>query len=307
MRKVVCVALLAFAGSPLCFGVSKEMVELQRDVSSLQDAVKTIQRTLDEKFSAIQTLQQQQADNTIKTQQQMTSLENGLPGTVGAGLRPIANLGERVNAMGDDVHALQSTLNELNTRLERMDAKITDLKNQISISQNPPPAPGTTVPAQGQLGTGQQGAPTQGPPMATPPMGMSAEKSYTDARRDLQAGNAPLAQKEFHDYLTYFPNTEYAPGAQYYIGQIYFNQGDYAGAIQAFDAVLERYPENPRSADAHLMKGQALLKSNQRNKAVQEFRTVVTNYPKTDDARQALFQLRQLGVASASAGTSRRK
>jgi len=125
--------------------------------------------------------------------------------------------------------------------------------------------------------------------------------------RDLQTGKSDLAQQEFQQYLQYFPNTELAANAQYYLGEIAYNHGDYNGAVDAFDAVLERYPENPKTPDAHYMKGMALLKANQRNRAVQEFRALVQNYPHTDDARKALAQLRSLGVSAAPPTTARKK
>ena len=43
--------------------------------------------------------------------------------------------------MGDDVRSLKDALADLSARLERMDAKMTDLKNQMQIMQNPPAAP----------------------------------------------------------------------------------------------------------------------------------------------------------------------
>jgi tol-pal system protein YbgF len=130
---------------------------------------------------------------------------------------------------------------------------------------------------------------------------MSADKSFTDALRDLQTGKTDLAYNEFQQYITYFPNTEYAANSQYYIGEIDYNRGNYTGAVKAFDAVLEHYPSNPKTSDAHLMKAYALLKSNQRNKAVQEFRVLVAKYPNSDNSRKALQQLRSLGVSAATA------
>ena len=97
--------------------------------------------------------------------------------------------------------------------------------------------------------------------------------------RILQTGKTDLAYNEFQQYLTYFPNTELAANAQYYIGEIDYNRGNYPEAVKAFDAVLEHYPNNPKTSDAHLMKAYALLKSNQRNRAVQEFRILVTRVP----------------------------
>jgi tol-pal system protein YbgF len=248
-------------------------------------------------------LLQQQSDNTSKTSQQMQNLEVSVPNAVGQKLGSMNGVNQKVDAVSEDVRALRDTLNDLNARLDRMDAKITDIKNAQQIQQNPPSAP---PPAGTQPGGLQPGGAQPGPggmaqiaPTA-PPAGMSAEKSYTDARRDLQAGNNDLALKEFQDYLTYFPNTELAPNAQFYIGQIAYNKGDFPAAIQAFDAVLERYPQNPKTSTAHLMKGQALLKSGQRSRAVQEFRECVSKFPRTDDAKQAQYQLRAMGTANAS-------
>jgi tol-pal system protein YbgF len=129
---------------------------------------------------------------------------------------------------------------------------------------------------------------------------MSADRSFAEAMRDLQTGKSDLAYNEFEQYLTYFPNTEFAARAQYYLGEIDYNRSNYPNAIKNFDLVLERYPENPKTADAHLMKAYSLLKANERNRAVQEFRILVSNYPHTDDARKAIQQLRSLGVSAAS-------
>jgi len=218
--------------------------------------------------------------------------------------------------VGEDVRSLKDALADITARMERMDAKITDLKNQMQIIQSPPPAPspggglGVTVPPSGsaslttvppssltpQYPTPAASGPVTGP---KPPAGMSADRSFAEAMRDLQTGKSDLAYNEFQQYLTYFPSTEFAAKAQYYLGEIDYNRSNYPSAIHNFDLVLERYPENPKTADAHLMKAYALLKANERNRAVQEFRILVSNYPHTDDARKAIQQLRSLPGAPA--------
>ena len=289
-------AVLMLACSVLSFGASKEMIELQRDVSLLQDKVDAMQRDLDTKLGELTAMMQQVQDNSAKSNAQLQdTLQNG----VGRQLAPVAGLSTRVDSMGEDVRALKDALADLSARLERMDAKMTDLKNQLQIMQNPPPAPGTT--------TGTPGVSGQPGGSAAPPPGMSAEKTYTDAVRDRQSGNTDLAYQEFQQYLTYFPNTELAANAQYYLGEIDYNRGDFNGAIKEFDAVLERYPQNPKTADAHLMKGKALLKTNQRGKAIQEFRALVENFPHTDSARQAQAQLRALGASASAPSTAARR
>jgi TolA-binding protein len=94
--------------------------------------------------------------------------------------------------------------------------------------------------------------------------------------------------------------------AQYYLGEIAYNRNDYDGAVRAFDTVLERYPQNPKTADARLMKGMALVKAGQRSKAAQEFRALIENFPRTDDARKAQQQLRSLGLSTGTTPARRR-
>ncbi len=303
--KFIRLMLLTFTCSALSFGASKEIVQLQRDVALLQDKMDTMQRTLDQNFAGMKVLLQQTQENSAKTDTAMNNLQDSVSNGVGKSLAPVNGLSGKVDAMGDDMRSLKDSLADLNSRLERMDAKMTDLKNQMQIMQSPPAVPGSPGSTGGPAGAtnGQPG------PSASnaPPAGMSADKTYTDARRDLQTGKADLALQEFQQYLTYFPNTELAPSAQYYIGEIAYNRGDYKGAVDAFDSVLERYPQNPKTPDAHLMKGMALLKGGQRNRAAQEFRDLAMTYPRTDDARKAQQQLRQLGVSISSGTTARRK
>lgn len=295
--KVLRLAVLTLTCSSFSFAVNKDLVEMQRE---LEARIDSMQQTLNSKIDVLTGMLQAIQNDSRRTADQVASMQDALTNGVAKSLTPVAGLNNKVDAMGDDVRSLKDSLADLSARLERMDAKITDLKNQIQIMQNPPPAPGTTTP--GATGTGTPGQ--TGP--SGPPAGMSADRSYTDALRDFQTGKTDLASNEFQQYLTYFPNTELAANAQYYLGEIAYNRGDYSGAVKAFDAVLERYPENPKTPDAHLMKGMALLKSRQVTRAVQEFRALAQNYPHTDDARKAQEQLRELHASPGPATASRR-
>ena len=293
--RVLRIVVLAVSCSLLSLGASKEMIELQRDVSLLQDKVDTMQRDLDTKLGELTAMMHQVQDNSARSSAQ---LQDALNSGIGKQLEPVAGLNTRVESMGDDVRSVKDTLNDLNARLERMDAKITDLKNQMQIMQSPPAAPGSAAPAGTGPGSGLSGPPSASAAPGGPPAGMSLDKTYTDARRDLQTGNVDLAVQEFQQILKYYGDSELAANSQYYLGEISYNKGDYNGAIQAFDAVLERYPQNPKTPDAHWMKGMALQKAGQRARAAQEFRALIQQYPRTDDARKAQAQLRILGASA---------
>jgi tol-pal system protein YbgF len=282
---------LAVIFTSFSFGASKEMIELQRDVALLHDSVDAMQRDLDTKLGQLTAQVQQMSDSSARANSQ---LQDAVTNGVGKQLAPVVTLNSRVDQMSDDVRALKDALTDLGARLERMDAKMTDLKNQLQIIQNPPPAPGATTGAPGSTTPGGQ---------AGPPAGMSADKTYQDARRDQQAGNLDLAYQEYQQYLQYFPNTELAANAQYYLGEIDYNRAAFDKAIQEFDAVLERYPQNPKTSDARWMKGMALVRTGQKSKAVEEFRALIHDDPGSDAARRAAAELRQLGTTT----TARKK
>jgi TolA-binding protein len=284
--KFLRLAALAVTFSSFSFAVNKDLVALQRDLEAKMDAM---QQTLSSKIDVMTGTLQAIQNDSRRTADQIATLQESLSSALSRSLTPVTNLNARVESMGEDTRALRDALADLSARLERMDAKITDLKNQMQIMQNPPAAPGA-LGAPGSTTT--PGAPGPTGTTAAPPMGMSAEKTYTDARRDQQTGNVDLAYQEYQQYLTYFPNTELAANAQYYMGEIDYNRGNYKGAVQAFDAVLERYPNNPKTADAHYMKGIALAKDGQRTRAIQELRSLVQSSPNTEQARKATQALR---------------
>jgi TolA-binding protein len=150
-------------------------------------------------------------------------------------------------------------------------------------------APPTPPPAAG-------GGTTSGPPQ-----GLSAETLYANAMREQDGGNADMALQEFADYLKYYRDTDTAANAQYYLGEISYNRKDYEGALKAFDAVLEQFPEskNTKLLDAMFMKGRTLMLMGDKAGAIAEFRAVIKRAPNSELATKAKAQLASLGPASA--------
>ena len=290
--KFLRLAALTLLCSSYSFAVNKDLIALQR---SLETKIDLMQASLDKQIAIVtESLRNVQTD-TRHNAELIASMQESLSGAVSRSLAPVTGLTTRVEGMSEDTKALRDALADLAARLERMDAKMTDLKNQLQIMQAPPPAPTAT------------GTPGQPGASNIPPMGMSAEKTYTDARRDQQTGNLDLAAQEYQQYLTYFPNTELAASAQYYLGEISYNRGDFKAAADAFDAVLERYPNNPKTADAKYMKGMALARDGQRTKAVQELRSLIQTNPSSEQARKATQALndKKLFPSASSTGTKR--
>ncbi len=288
------VAVLLLALSPLAFGASKEIMELQRDVAMLQDQVRNLQSTLDQKVAAIQTLTQQTLDSANRTNTAVAVMENRFEETMKKQElslnAPVANVGQKLDQMSEDFRAVRESVLDMNTRMSKLDAKMADLQNLINTTRSAPAAP---PPAAGT-------APDANPSQASsgPPAGMQAETTYTNAFRDYQAGKSDIAIQEFTDYLKYFGNTNFAPDAQYYLADIYYRNKDYNNAMQNFDAVLEKYSENRRTPDAHYFKGMCLMGLGRNDAAAREFRDVYSRYVDLDPdiAAKAKARLREMGL-----------
>ena len=112
--------------------------------------------------------------------------------------------------------------------------------------------------------------------------------------------------QEFTDYLKYFSNTQFASNAQFYIGDLYNKKQDYPNALQAFDNVLERFPDGSKTADAHYMKGVVLMALGRNDSAAREFRDVYSSYPETDLAAKAKARLKDLGLSVGASSTAKK-
>ena len=292
-------ALTPFAA----FGQSqKDMIrEVQRDVALLQDQVRQLQQAQTSQLAELRALVQQAIDASNKANTSVAVLQSNFENIVGSQFKSVgqstASVSSKVDQLAEEFRSVRESMADVNSRLSKLDAKVTDLTNAVTTLRNPPAAPGTMQPGMTPPGSTESG----------PPPGASAEASYQSAVRDMQSGNLDLALQEFTDYLKWFPQTDYAPNAQFYIGDIYYRKGDLDNAISGFDAVLERFPENPKTADARYMKGLALVQAGKPTAAVKEFKEIIEKYPGTDQAAKAKSQLKALGVSSRAPASKRRR
>jgi tol-pal system protein YbgF len=264
---------------------SKEIQELQRDVALLQQQIKELRQSQDEKLAAIL----EAARSSVEAANRANTSVAVITNTIEKNLRdqtdkvatPVVGLSTRLNEMGGELHTLGQAVGDLTALLNRMQTQLTDLSNAMKVMQTPAaPAP-----------------PQPGQPVAGEAPPMPAETMYNAARQDYVSGKYDLAVQEFADYLKYYGNTGYAPNAQFYIAMIHFVQGSYDAAVKEFDMVLEKYPDNNKTADSLLYKGRALVKMpGHKTEGGNEFMEVIRRFPKSDQAGQACDERKKLGL-----------
>jgi TolA-binding protein len=287
--------LLFFAvviGPVVVWGQRKEELQsVQRDVAQLQEQVKQLQRSQDEKMAALQAMLQQAVDASTHVVSGLTAMQKEVDGKLSDQQRtlvaPIATVGTKVDQLSDDVRSLATSVTELVRRMGALDSKLSDISSAIRTLSTPPVAPPPAA--------GQTAAPSG------PPPGISEEALYQNAFHDYSGGNFPLAMDEFAKYLQYFPDkTDHAAAAQYYIGYMYYNAKMYDDAIKAFSAVLD-FPENSRTSEAQYYKAVCLMKNDEKSEAGAEFKAFLKKYPASEHASQAHANLRALGMEAAPA------
>lgn len=126
-----------------------------------------------------------------------------------------------------------------------------------------------------------------------------ADRLYELSIREYVAGSLDLALAEFKLYLRCANNTQLSPNAEFYIGVILFARSDYDSALHQFDAVLGKYPENRKTAEAVLMKGRTLIRMGRSIEAVSVLEEAGERSPSIRmRAALELNQLQHYGVAS---------
>jgi tol-pal system protein YbgF len=182
--------------------------------------------------------------------------------------------------------------------MSKLDKSIQDLQSQLQNVQNPPVGGAGQQPG---AGGSPMPAPGPGPQSMVPngPGGGQApplQETYQAGLRDYNSARYEVAAGEFHDVLTYYPQDDLAGNAQFYLGEIAYKQNDYAGAIKAYNVVLENFSGSPKAAAAQLHKGLALITSGKHDAGVHELRALIQRHPQTPEATQARAKLNAMGV-----------
>jgi TolA-binding protein len=268
---------------------NKDLLSLQRDVASLEQNIKDLQKALDSKMASLQAMVQQALDTANKTSTTVSSLNSGVSQTMQTELRGVKDqlssvngLSAKVDSASNDLSDLHGTVQGLVTTVNREQQQLTDILNQLKLMQAPPVAP--------------PGAESGAAPPPPDPM-----KLFTNAGRDQDAGKLDLALTEFTEFLRLYPNdTINALRAQYNIGNIYYSQGKLDDAVKALDAAIEQYGvDQTTTPSAYYMKGMALKKARKNPEAIASFRHVVQDFPHSNEAPQAKTQLTSMGATAA--------
>jgi TolA-binding protein len=298
-NRLLAAALLSFVflpSAPRAHAVSKEIVELQTQVQQLLDQVQRLQSTLDTKMGVLQHLAEQTADEANQMTTAVTALQQKLntQNDAAAG---------KLDAVSGQVQSLNDSVDELKARIAKLDKSVSDLQTQIQNMQAPPAQaqPGGTQPGAMPGAGSMPGAPGTAP--AAQPAAQQApplQETLQAGERDFNAGRYDVALGEFQSVVQFYPLDDLAGTAQFYMGEIAYQQKDYPTAIKSYNALLEGFSGNAKAPAAQLHKGYALLAEDKKDEGIHELRSLIQRHPQTPEARAARSKLNGMGVKIAA-------
>ena len=266
---VVALSTMLLASLSPAWGVSKEMIQLQTQVQTLQDQMTHMQQSFDERMGVMKNLMDQNTDSMNKVAASITALRGSLE-------KLQTDNGGKVDQLSGQIQALNDSLDELKARLAKVSKQLEDVQ---AAQQNQ------------QAAQAAQQAEQQALAQAPPP-----DVLYNNALRDYNAGKTDLAKQEFSDYVRFYATTDLAGNCYFYLAEVDFRQGNYQGAVKSYDQVLQNFPTGNKAPSADLKKGLALIELGQKDEGVAELRHVIQRYPRSNEALQAREWLKKEGA-----------
>lgn len=273
--------------------VAREIIDLQRDVTTLLQGQKDVSTQMTTDHTVIKTLIGQANDTTNRLSTAMGSVQKSVQDVQ-------ANSGARLDTMSTQVQGLSDNLEEIKSRLGKLNQQLVDLQSAVQSldAKVSGAAPANSVPTSSPTATSGSSSPVGSAPPSNAAVAPSADMLYSNGLRDITSGKYDLAKQEFQDYLKYYGDTDLASNAQFYLGEIAYAQKQYQGAVAEYEKVLTNYPKSFKLAPARFKKGMALLELGQKTAGIRELREVIRRYPGTDEEKRAKARLKELGVAA---------
>ncbi len=198
-------------------------------------------------------------------------------------------LQQQIDTMQNEVDELRGALevntNKLEKVLERqrelyleIDKRVEALKQNGVASSSSQSSAQVSQPAQSQQTSAQAS--------------QSESVAYDNAvNLILKSREYDKAIPAFQSFIQRFPNSEFAPNAHYWLGQLLFNKQAWGEAEEQFQIVANRFSDSSKRPDALLKLGVIAERQGNKGSAREYFEQVVSQYPNSSARKLAESRL----------------
>jgi tol-pal system protein YbgF len=208
-----------------------------------------------------------------------------------------ADIGADMTTLADQIRKLRGDLEEISANPDRLkgdrqeiQTRLNDLAARMRVIENLVGANEIKSP-----GKDPKAEPAQAKAPETQKEGKTdLKESYFEAFNDYKSGKYEEARGKFQAFLKQFPSASLASGAQFWIGECYFLEGNIEKAILEYDKVIKNYPKGDMVPHALLKQGLSFLKLGDKTGARILLEKLLADHPGTHQANIAKSMLTTL-------------
>lgn len=176
---------------------------------------------------------------------------------------------------------LRGQINSLEARLKDFTDRISKLEQKTVLPQMPEGTKKTEedVPANQASSKSQD--------LLEPRASGDPLKAYEESYNLFKEKRYKEARDGFNRFIRDFSKSDLADNAQFWIGETYYAEKDFEGAILAYEMVIKNYPQSEKLPGAMLKQGMAFLELGDRKTAKAIFERLIEKFPDSKEAEMA--------------------
>lgn len=280
----ICGATLLLTG---CVALQQDVVILERRLEALEYRNQELQKQNDSLSKQLRSDLNALGENRENSERSMRGQYAGLNANMEAMQQDLRRLNGRVeeieylinHKVADyeaDGQKRQQRLDEMNVSVAKIDQRIDQVEQYLSLGAKGPLPSGNAPAAAGKA-----------KPVA------SDQQIYDDARQAFDKGELDKARQLFQKLIQDYPKSSNVDNAQFWIGESYYNEKWYERAILEYQTVIEKYPKGNKVPAAMLKQGMALQQIGEKSSARLILQELVKKYPKASEAAIARKKLKE--------------
>ena len=102
------------------------------------------------------------------------------------------------------------------------------------------------------------------------------------------------SREMFETFIRDFPKDQLAENAYFWIGETYYNEKDFEGAIVAYESFLKKYPKNQKVPAALYKQALSFIEIGDKKSGKLILEQVIEKYPKSPEAEKAKAKLAEI-------------
>jgi tol-pal system protein YbgF len=268
--------------------LQRQIWTARRDLDKNKAQMAQMEKTLDEKLTALdadrQPLRKNQAE--VGAQLDRIELELGrLSGQLEEASAMYTRNGERISEIQQN--QMESML-EVRKNVEDLQRALNVMAGHLGLQELAvSPKPSTPKEKQADKAKSSSG----NVQTAKKEPAANAEEHYDNALKLFRSGQYDGARDEFKSYLERYPKTDLADNAQFWLGECYYAEKSYGEAIAAYEKTIKEYPKSDKVSSAMLKQGMAFLELGDNTAGKILLKKVVKEYPSSNQAKIAQSKL----------------